>query len=162
MQPPPLPEAVTITYQVARDVILRAWWRRYMLRPRTLGSMSTMFGIALFCFLIPDGMASAGFVLLLFIVLTPINAYRALARAVDGNSQYTDPKAVEFSPTRIVTTGPNWKSELPWTTFKGFSEDPTYFYLHLTDTGFASIIPKSAFTSESLQKFREYATARNT
>jgi hypothetical protein len=47
---------------------------------------------------------------------------------------------------------------LPWTTFKGFSEDPTYFYLHLTDTGFASIIPKTAFTPESQQKFREYAT----
>lgn len=158
MQPPALPETVTITYQVARDVVLRTWWRRFMLRPRTLGSMSTMFGIALLCFLIRDGTEYAGFVLVLFTALTPINAYRSLVRAVDGNSQYTDPKTVEFSPMRIVTTGPNWKSELPWTTFKGFSEDSTYFYLHLTDTGFASIIPKSAFTSESLQEFREYAT----
>ena len=131
-----------------------------MVRPRTLGAIATMFGLALLCFLIRDGMEYAGFVLLLFLALMPINTYRALAKAVDGNSQYTDPKTVEFSPTRIITTGPNWKSELPWTTFKGISEDPTYFYLHLTDTGFASMIPRSAFTSESQQKFREYATAR--
>ncbi len=160
MQPPPLPETAIISYQVPRDVILRTWWRRYLLRPRTLGSISTMFGGALFCFLIREGMQSAGFVLLMFIVLAPINAYLALARAIDGSRQYTDPKTVEFSPTRIVTTGPNWKTELPWTIFKGFSEDSTYFYLHLTDTGFASIIPKSAFTPESLQRFRQYATAR--
>jgi len=162
MQPPALPETVTISYQVPRDVILRTWWKRYMLRPRTLGSMATMFGIALLSFLVRDGMEYAGFVLLLLTVLMPINSYRALARAVDANPQYTDPKTVEFTPTRITTTGPNWKSELPWTTFKGFSEDPTYFYLHLTDTGFASIIPKSAFTSDAQQKFREYATARKT
>ncbi len=133
-----------------------------MLRPRTLGALATMFGIALFSFLVRDGMEYAGFVLLLLIALSPINTYRVIARAVDGNSQYTDPKTVEFSPTQIITAGPNWKSELPWTTFRGFSEDHTYFYLHLTDSGFVSIIPKSAFTSDAQQKFREYATARKT
>ena len=162
MHPVTLPESVTISYQVPRDVIVRSWWKRYMLRPRTIGALATMFGIALFSFLVRDGMEYAGFVLLLLIALSPINSYRVIARAVDGTSQYTDPRTVEFSPTRIITAGPNWKSELPWTMFRGFSEDHTYFYLHLNDSGFVSIIPKSAFTSDSEQRFREYATARKT
>jgi len=119
-----------------------------------------MLGIAAFCFVVRGGMEYAGFLLLIFIVLTPVNDYRAVARTVDGNSQYTDPKTLEFSSSRLIVTGPDWKSELPWRTFKGFSEDPTYFYLHLSNNGLASVIPKSSFTSESQQKFREYATAR--
>ncbi len=104
-------------------------------------------------------MQSAGFVLLALFILSPINIYRVLAKAVDGNSQFTDPKTLEFSSTRLVITGPNWKSELSWTTFRGFSEDATYFYLHLSDNRIVSVIPKSAFTPESQQKFREYAKA---
>jgi hypothetical protein len=119
-----------------------------------------MIGLAAFCFLVREGLEYAGFVLLLLAALFPLNVYRALARAIDGNSQYTDPKTVEFSPTRVIVTGPNWKSELPWTTFKGLSEDPSYFYLHLSDNGMASVIPKNSFTPESQKQFREYATLR--
>src|SRR6266404_4903588 len=137
MEPLPVPETFSVGYQVPRAVLVRIWWRRMMLRPRILGGMATMLGIAVFCFVVREGMEYAGFLLLLFIALTPFNVYRALARAVDGNSQYTDPKTLEFSSSRLVVTGPNWKSELPWTTFKGFSEDPTYFYLHFSDNGLA-------------------------
>lgn len=107
-------------------------------------------------------MEYAGFVLVIFLGMAPINIYRAVAKAVAGNSQYTDAKTLEFSSARLVVIGPNWRSELPWTTFRGFSEDATYFYLHLSDNGLASVIPKSSFTGESQAKFREYATARYT
>lgn len=91
------------------------------------------------------------------VVLTPINLYRALAKAIDGNPEYTDQKTLEFSSSRLVFIGPNWRSELPWTTFRGFSEDELYFYLHLSDNGLASVLPKSAFTAEQQGQFRQYA-----
>src|SRR6266852_3044612 len=71
----------------------------------------------------------------------------------------TGSKTLEFSSSRLITTGPNWKSELPWTTFRGFSVVATYFYHKLSDNGIASVLPKSAFTPESQQLFREYAKA---
>jgi len=159
MQPPPVPEALKISYQMPRNVLIRIWWRRMILRPRVIAGMTIMLAGAIFFFVIRAGIQSAGFVILALLIMTPINFYRVLAKAVDGNSQYTDPKTLEFSSSRLITTGPNWKSELPWTTFRGFSEDATYFYLHLSDNGIASVIPKSPFTPELEQKFREYAKA---
>jgi hypothetical protein len=162
MQPPPLLEPLKVSYRVPRDVLVRIWWRRMFVRPRILGAMTAMLAVAIFCFFARGRMEYAGLVLVLFLAMTPINIYRAVAKAVDGNSQYTDPKTVEFSSERLVVVGPNWKSDLPWTTFRGFSEDATYFYLHLSDNGLASVIPKSSFTGDSQAKFREYATARYT
>jgi hypothetical protein len=45
---------------------------------------------------------------------------------------------------------------MPWTRFKRFSEDATYFYLDLSQNGIGSVVPKSAFSREQLEKFREY------
>src|SRR5258706_8266074 len=121
MQPPPFLEPLKISYQVPRAVLVRIWWRRMFVRPRILGAMAAMLAVAIFCFFARGGMEYAGFVLVLFLAMTPINIYRAVAKAVDGNSQYTDPKTVEFTSERLFVVGPNWKSELPWTTFRGFS-----------------------------------------
>src|SRR6266446_3733530 len=159
MEPPPVPETLRISYQMPRDVLIRIWWKRMILRPRIIGGMTIMLAGATFFFVIRAGMQSAGFVLLALFILSPINIYRVLAKAIDGNSQHTDPKTIELSSTRLVITGPNWKSELSWTTFRGFSEDAAYFYLHRADKALASVIPKSAFTPGSQQLFREYAKA---
>jgi len=159
MQPPPVPETLKISYQMPRNVLIRIWWKRMIFRPRVIAGMTIILAGATFFFVIRAGMQSAGFVLLALLIFSPINIYRVLAKAVDGNTQFTDPKTLEFSSSRLVITGPNWKSELPWTTFRGFSEDATYFYLHLSDKALASVIPKNAFTPELEQKFREYAKA---
>lgn len=90
-------------------------------------------------------------------LLTPFLLYRNIAKAIDGNAQFTDPKALEFNEAKLNVTGPNWKSELPWTMFRGFSEDSEYFYMHLSDNGLDSVLPKGAFTSEQQQRFREIA-----
>jgi hypothetical protein len=160
MAPVPEAEVLKVSYQLPRDVIIRIWWKRMMRSPRTLGGMATFIGAAAFCFLVREGWQFAGIAILFFTAMVPINTYRSVARAVDGNSLQTDPKTVEFSVSRVVVIGPNWKSEMPWTLFKGFSEDPDYFYLPLSDSGIASIIPKTAFTPKLQQKFREMATAR--
>ena len=160
MQPPPLPDTQRISYQVQRDVLIRIWWRRMMLRPRRLliSAIILLVGISLF-FLYPDDVF-VGLIFLLFLIFMPIAQYRVIAKAVDNDRMLTDPKTLEFSPTQLVVTGPNWKSELPWTRFLGFSEDAAYFYLHLSDNGIASVIPKSAFSAEQQQRFREYAQTR--
>jgi hypothetical protein len=161
MQPPSLPGTQRIRYQVPRDILIRIWWRRMMLRPRRLlfSAAILLVGITLF-FLCPDDVF-VGAIFLLFLVFMPIAQYRVIAKAVDNDRMLTDSKTLEFSSTQLVVTGPNWKSEMPWTRFLGFSEDATYFYLHLSDNGIASVIPKSAFSAEQQQQFRAYAQSRN-
>jgi hypothetical protein len=104
-----------------------------------------------------EGVEYLGIGFLVLIAFVPVIAYFNLARMVDSNAQYTDLKTLEFGPTRLVVTGPDWKSELPWTYFKRFSEDETYFYLHLTRNGIGSAIPKEAFSREQQERFRRYA-----
>jgi hypothetical protein len=132
-----------------------------MLRPRRLvfTAVILLVGISFF-FLWPDDMF-VGLIFLLFLVFMPIVQYRALAKAIDNDRMLTDPKTLEFGRSQLVVTGPNWKNEMTWSRFKGFSEDAIYFYLHLSDNGIASVIPKSAFSAEQQQLFRQYAQTLN-
>ena len=128
-----------------------------MLRPRRLFFMAFMVVFCAACFIMRGGMEYAGIVFGVFVAMMPINLYRVLAKTADGDRIWTDPKTVEFSPSQIVVTGPNWKTEMPWTRFKRFSEDADYFYLDLSDNGLGSVVPKSAFSAEQLEQFRRYA-----
>jgi hypothetical protein len=132
-----------------------------MFRPRRLlfSAVILLVGIS-FLFVWPDDLF-VGLLFLLFLVFMPIAQYRAIAKAIDNDRTWTDPKTLDFSSAQLVLVGPNWKSELPWTRFRGFSEDAIYFYLHLSDSGLASMIPKSAFSSQQQQLFRQYAQTRN-
>jgi YcxB-like protein len=161
MQPPPLPDTLTVSYQVPRDVLIRVWFRRYLRRPNLFCLLGSEILLAIICFILGGGGQIAAIVLLAFAAVTPIGMYRGIVRKVDSDPMLTDAKTVEVGPSRIVITGPNWKSEVPWTRFQGFSEDDTYFYLHLSNV-IASIIPKSAFTPDQQQIFRQYAQTRNT
>jgi hypothetical protein len=160
MQPPPFPETLRVNYLVPRDVLIRTWWRRVMLRPRRAFFMILMAVFAAACFVLRGGMEYAGIVFAVLLLLMPINLYRVLAKAADGDRAWTDPKTVEFGPSQIVVTGPNWKAEMPWTRFKRFSEDAEYFYLDLSEHGVGSVVPKSAFSAEQVERFREYARAQ--
>jgi len=153
---PPLPDRQIVSYQVTRDVLVRIWWRRMMLRPRRLLLSGFILLVSISCFSLWND-AFVGLIFLLVLVFLPIAQYRTLAKAVDNDRMWTDPKTLEFSSSQLLLTGPDWKSEMPWTRFKGFSEDDTYFYLPLSDNGIASVIPKSAFSPDQQQKFRQYA-----
>jgi YcxB-like protein len=161
MQAPPLRSAQKISYHVSRDVLTRILWRRMMLRPRRLlfSAVILLVGVSFF-FIWPDDLF-VGLIFLLFLVFMPIAQYRAIAKAVGNDRTWTDPKTLEFGSSQLVLTGPDWKSEMPWSRFIGFSEDVAYFYLHLSDSGVASVIPKSAFSAEQQQLFRQYAQTRN-
>jgi hypothetical protein len=161
MQPPSLPDTQRISYQVPRDVLIRIWWRRMMLRPRRLLFSAAMLLVGILLFFLYRDDVFVGLIFLTSLVFMPIAQYRAIAKAVDSDRTWTDPKTLDFSSSQLVLTGPNWKTELPWTRFRGFSEDTTYFYLHLSDTGIASVIPKKVFTEEQQQRFRQYAQTRN-
>jgi len=132
-----------------------------MLRPRRLlfSAFILLVGISFF-FLWPND-AFVGLIFLMFLVFMPIAQYRAIAKAVDNDQTLTDSKTLDFGSSQLVVTGPNWKTEVPWTRFRGFSEDATYFYLHLSDNGIASVIPKSSFSAEQQQLIRQYAQTRN-
>jgi YcxB-like protein len=94
-------------------------------------------------------------------LLAPLNVYQLYANSVDGEPQLTDQKMLEFSLSRVAFTGPDWKNEMTWKRFKAFSEDAEYFFLDLRHGSLAAIIPKSAFTPEQQQTFRQYAGNRS-
>ena len=160
MQPPLLPDTQKVSYQVPRDTLARIWWRRMMLRSRGLYYSAFLLPVSVWFLFLGAQNAYIGLLVLSFVVVMPILKYQALAKAVDNDRTLTDPKTLEFSASRLVVTGPDWKTEVPWTRYRGFSEDHSYFYLHLSDNGIASVIPKSAFSAEQQQRFRQYAQAR--
>jgi hypothetical protein len=160
--PAPTAESSTITYQVPRDVLIRIWWQRMMCRPSRAVSLGFLAILGICC-VIARGedvlFVYVGIALLAFTFLAPIRIYLALAKAIDANAQFTDRKVMEFGPAQLLTSGPNWKSELPWSRFLGFSEDANYFFLHLSKNGIATVIPKAAFTPDQMEKFSAYAKA---
>lgn len=159
--PPPLLDLQTISYQMPGDVLVRILFRRLMSRSLMVGILFIYVIFAIICLKSGGGAEIVAYFLLCLAIAKPIGVYLAVTRVIRNDSQLTDPKTVEFGPSRIVVTGPNWKNEMPWTRFKGFSEDSAYFYLHLSKVGMASIVPKSAFTMEQLQLFRQYGKTLN-
>src|SRR5712664_3324389 len=94
MQPPPVPETLKISYQMPRNVLIRIWWKRMMLRPRVIAGMTIMLAGAIFFFVIRAGIQSAGFVIFALLIMTTINFFRFLPKWIDGNSQFTVPKSL--------------------------------------------------------------------
>ena len=111
-----------------------------MLRPRRLLFSAAILLIGISFFVIwPDDLL-VGAIFLMFLIFMPIAQYRAIAKAVGHDKTWADLKTLEFGSSQLVLTGPDWKSEMPWSRFIGFSEDAAYFYLHLSDNGVASVI----------------------
>lgn len=157
MKPPPLPESFRVTFQIPREVLVRILWRRVMQRRHIFIVSGLCILLAGLCIFIGGSTAVAGCFLLVFALVRPFAVYLAIARGVGNHPQLTDPKTVDFSQAGIVASGSNWRTELPWTMYKGFSEDGSYFFLHISDNGMASVLPKSAFTAQQQSKFREFA-----
>jgi hypothetical protein len=153
-------EQETITYQVPRDELVRVLFRRMLLSPRRIRS-NALFLVAavLFYFSYPQ-LRVLSYAIVVVMILLPFALRRGIARAIDQNPQFTDLKTLTFGPEGILLVGPNYKSEMAWNMFRGFSEDSSYFYLHLTDAGFDSVLPKSAFTPPQQELFRKLAPRR--
>jgi len=150
----------TSAYQIPARVLIRIWWRRLMFSPRVLVAVSVCTLIGAGCLALPDDLRLFSILPLFIAFMTPINAHRSLAKSVHCEPQWTDPRTLDFSASRLIFTGPDWRNEMAWSRFKGFSEDTGYFYLHLRYEPLVSVIPKSAFTPGEQEKFRECAKAR--
>jgi len=157
MESPGDQQTLTITYQNQRDVVIRVWRRRVLLRPRMVIAWSAVLSCGVALIVIGKGFLIGGIIGVCLVALMPFIMHRALARAVDSDPSWTDLKTVEFSETGIISNGPNWKSELPWARFLSFSEDNQFFYLDVDKNGIAAIIPKAAMTAEQQNQFREFA-----
>jgi hypothetical protein len=149
-------ETWSITYQLARSELVRKWWRWSMLRASMLVAMAAALTVAVASLTFGGGVPISAFLLAIAIAL-PFGTRKAVANAVDANPMLTDQKTVEFSPSRIVATGTDWKIETPWSLFGRCSEDAEFFYLQQTRSTPPSLFPKRAFTAEQIVSFREYA-----
>jgi hypothetical protein len=146
----------TARYQVPRAVLIWTWWKRIMLRPRTLIALSIwlLMAVAIWSFFSGD-VRFLAIIPLVFVLIAPINVYQLYARAVDSEPQLTDLKTIEFSKNHFAAIGPDWRNETAWRRFKGFSENDEYFLLNIRYNNLAAIIPKKAFTPEQETAFRQ-------
>jgi len=152
----------TVSYQFQRQVLIKMLFWRIVRRPRRVRSMALFAGAAVvFYFVDSRNLRFFSYALVLVVLYLPIEVYRGVTRIIDRNSKFTDPVSVTFGPVGVTAVGPNYKTETAWSMFKGFSEDDDYFYLHLSDIGFDSCSPKSAFTPEQQMAFRQYAQKCN-
>jgi hypothetical protein len=137
-----------------------------MLRPRIILANTIYFAFLVYYGVVYLPLLPTTPAVLVFFILglgffcyLPLKIYWGLGKAIDGNSQWTDRKTLEFGPFGVTTTGPDWRNENAWTRFKGFFEDADYFYLRVTNEKWVvAIIPKSAFTEEEEDAFRDYAS----
>jgi hypothetical protein len=161
MQPPEFSEASyrTSVYQVARRTLIWTWWKRLMFTPRTIIALSIWAAMAVGCMFLPGNFRFFAILPALFFFLAPVNVYQLYAKTVDSEPQLTDQKTLEFGPSRLVVTGPDWKTEVTWRRFRGLSEDEEFFYLHLQRSQLPVMFPKSAFTPDQQERFREWASA---
>jgi hypothetical protein len=145
-------ESATITYQIPGDVTTRVLCRRVLLRPRFLQSVGALIVLSVVAVAVGlalgNGVQYAGYLGLIYAASKPLVMRRIIARLVRNHGQFTDEKTVTFAPSGISAAGPDWKTELPWSRFRGWSEDDRYFYLLIADNGLASLLPKSAMTPE--------------
>jgi hypothetical protein len=147
-------DRATITYQLARDEVVRTLWRRVASRPRYLQSVGLYAVLGVVLLLAGTELTYAGVLLLAYALARPLILWQVISRAVDRSSLFTDQRTVEFDAAGISASGPDWKTSLPWRHFKGWSEDRVNFYLEVGASGFASIIPKRAMTAEQEQMLR--------
>jgi hypothetical protein len=161
MQPPPMPDTQKVSYQVSRSILIPILFRRLILKPYRLVVLVMLIALGAACTVLRHGEVEPVLFALFIVCAILVAGYLGVVRAIDSNKQFTDPKTLEFGPSRLVVIGPDWKNEMTWAWFHGFSEDETYFYLHLTPSGLVSILPKIAFSPEQQQQFRKYAATRN-
>ncbi len=146
--------SATITYQLSRDEVIRTLWRRVVSRPRYVQSIGLYAALAFVLLIAGSEYTYAGVLLLAYALVRPLTLWRVISRAVDRSSLFTDRRTVQFDAAGISATGPDWKTSLPWRHFKGWSEDRVNFYLEVGASGFGSIIPKRAMTTEQQQLLR--------
>lgn len=147
----------TTPYRVPRRVLIWIGWRRIIRARRTLLALSIWLALGVGCLFLPGGLRVLAAVPLLLVAIAPLNVLQLCAKSVDAEPQLTDEKTLEFSRTHLAFTGPDWRNEMTWTRFKGLSEDPAHFFLDLRRSNLAVVIPKSAFTPDLEQAFRECA-----
>jgi hypothetical protein len=139
-----MPDSVVIQFELPRDEVVHVLWRRMVLRPQLLWSLAFFLLTALLCFLAGEQFALAGALLVLYVVSRPWVLYRVISRLVQRAVIFQGPKTVEFDAAGVVATGADWQTRYPWRHFQSWSEDPLYFYLYVTDSGVASLVPKRA------------------
>jgi hypothetical protein len=130
-----------------------------MFQRRSLIALSIWAAMIPACiFFLPGDYRLVALLPAVFVILAPVNVYQLYAKSVDSEPQTTDEKTVEFSPSRLAFTGPDWRNEMSWSRFRGLSEDARYFFLELRHSSLAILVPKAALTAEQQTLFREYAT----
>jgi hypothetical protein len=151
---------MVLTYQIARDDIIRALWRRMLMRPRYLRSLA-FFALVAFATLLLWGDVDPylGLLMGFWVGCRPFALRSAIVRMVNLNPALTDQRSLTLDDTGLTAEGPDWLIRVPWRHFLGWSEDPVYFFLEKSMSGIGPMIPKRAMSDAQQAMLRDYLAA---
>jgi hypothetical protein len=155
------PASHTVTYQMKGADLARIYFSRAFFKRRSLFAFLLLLVAAVLIYSAGHEFRYGAYFFLGFAIIYPWIWYRKVADTIAQTAHLTCQKTLTYDSAGTVVAGPGFKSEQQWTWFKGFSEDAAYFYLHLSNTGMDSVVPKSAFTPEQQEAFRTWAQSAN-
>jgi hypothetical protein len=100
------------------------------------------------CFAIPGGAENTGVVFPVSAGKTPVNTFRALAKAIDSSSRFTCSKTLEFGSRRLIATGLNGRVDCPGQLSLNRPRSIRCNHLHLSDSAVASVITEVAIAPD--------------
>jgi len=150
---------MVLTYQITRDDIVRSLWRRMFTRPHYLRSLTFLALLAVAALLL-GGPANpyVGMLLACYVGFRPFALRSAILRMVDTNPTVTDRRSLTLDDAGLIAEGADWQIRVPWRHFRGWSEDPSYFYLEKSISGLGPMIPKDVMTEAEQTTLRGYLT----
>ena len=115
----------------------------------------TLMGIAVMLSLTSPALVSAALLLLAYVLSRPLLVRQQVARAVDEHAMLNESKFLEFNADGITISGEDWQTSRAWRHFKRWSEDARNFYLDVTGSGIAWVVPKSAMNAPQQELLRD-------
>lgn len=152
-------ESGPIVFQIPRDEQVKTLWKRMVLQRRYLQSLGLYLILSALLWVAGPSFLSAAVVVLIYPLTRPWVIYRVISRAVAQHPMLHERKTLEFNADGVTVSGTDWRNSRSWRHFKGWQEDPRYFYLEISSYGVASIIPKLAMSSQQQELLRGYLTA---
>jgi hypothetical protein len=137
-----------ISYELSADEVISALWKRMVLRRRYLFSVGWYAALGIVCLFISPLLYSGGAALLLYALMRPYMLYSVLRRSVLTQPSMHGKRTLQFNAQQISARGEDYESRRSWRHFKGAGEDEKYFYLDVTVSGMASLVPKATMSEE--------------
>lgn len=153
-------DTIEIEFEVDSKVYASVIRRRLFRRERVVFDFVIVTGMLLVALLSRQTAAYLGTGLCLVLATAHyIRLSLAPGQWLAQSPHLKEKKRMWFTSDRISIETALVKSEVRWTYFPAWDENPEFFMLDLNASGFCFLIPKTAFSDEQQDQFRDWVSA---